>query len=175
MAEAPKMATVDMQKLFKEYHRTIDAQKRFNSEYARIQKDVNVRAEAANKMRRMLQALVREVKKGELSAEELETKTREGELLAQELKMMENAMQAFSAQEKQRVAKLKASSMQGIMKEIKQKVVEHSVKQGYDFVFDKSGKSTNQVSFFIYLRDAQDITANMLKELNKFAPGADGK
>jgi hypothetical protein len=39
-------------------------------------------------------------------------------------------------------------------------------------VFDKSGKNTNQISFFIYLKDATDITAVMLKELNKLAPTA---
>ncbi len=95
-------------------------------------------------------------------------------MITQELRMMERAMREYSDNEKKRVATLKASSMQGIMKEIKQKAVEHSIEHEYDYVFDKSGKNTNQVSFFIYLRDAQDITAYMLKELNKHAPGADG-
>lgn len=171
-AEAPKMATVDMQKLFKEYHRTIDAQKRFNAEYARIQKGVNERGEAVKRIQRMLQTLSEEIKKGELPAEDLEAKKREGALLSQELRMMKNAMEQYATGEKKRVSKLKAASMQGIMKEIKQTVTEHAEEQGFDFVFDKSGKNTNQVSFFIYLRDAQDITASMLKELNKFAPGA---
>ena len=62
--------------------------------------------------------------------------------------------------------------MQGIMSEIRAKVVSFAEKQGYDFVFDKSGKNTNQISFFIYLKDATDITAVMLKELNKLAPSA---
>ena len=173
-AENPKMATVDMQKLFKEYHRTITAQKRFNIEYARIQKGVNERGEAMNRMRRMLQSIAGQLKQEGLSDEEKKNKQREGQLINQEVKMMEREMQAFSKQEKQKVARLKAASMQGIMQEIRQKVEVHSKQQGFDFVFDKSGKNTNQVSFFLYLKDAKEITGNMLKELNKFAPGADG-
>ena len=173
-AENPKMATVDMQKLFKEYHRTITAQKRFNIEYARIQKGINERGESMNRMRRMLGAIAEQIKTGKLTEEEKSNKESEAKLIAQELKMMGSEVQRFSDQEKRKVAQLKAASMQGIMQEIRLKVIDHSKEQGYDFVFDKSGKNTNQVSFFIYLKDAKDITANMLKELNKFAPGADG-
>ncbi len=173
-AENPKMATVDMQKLFKEYHRTITSQKRFNIEYARIQKGVNERVEAMNRMRKMLQSIAGQLKQEGVSDDEKRNKQREGQLISQEMKMMEREMKAFSNQEKQKVAQLKAASMQGIMREIRQKVEAHSRQQGFDFVFDKSGKNTNQVSFFPYIKDAKDITANMLKDLNKFAPGADG-
>jgi len=173
-AENPKMATVDMQKLFKEYHRTKTAQERFNTEYARIQKAINERGEAMNRMRRMLGAIAEQIKTGKPTDEEKNNKESEAKLIAQELKMMDSEVKRFSTQEKRKVAQLKAASMQGIMQEIRLKVVDHSKEQGYDFVFDKSGRNTNQVSFFIYLKDAKDITANMLKELNKFAPGADG-
>ena len=173
-AENPKIATVDMQKLFKEYHRTDKAQKQFNAEYARIQKGVNERRASISRLRRMLLALAETLKKGEVPEDDKEAKQREGRLIAQQLKMMEGEMKAFSEREKRKVAQMKAASMQGIMGEIRKKVIDHSQQQGYDFVFDKSGKNTNQVSFFLYLKDAKDITANLLKELNKFAPGADG-
>ena len=65
--------------------------------------------------------------------------------------------------------------MEGIMREIRSKVVDHAERAGYDYVFDKSGKNSNQVSYFIYLKDAEDITATILKELNELAPGADAK
>lgn len=173
-AENPKMATVEMQELFRGYHRTIAAQMRFNTEYARIQKAVNERGESMNGMRRMLGVIAKQIKTGKLTDEEKSKKESEANLIAQELKMMGSEVQRYADQEKRKVAQLKAASMQGIMQEIRLKVVDHSKEQGYDFVFDKSGKNTNQVSFFIYLKDAKDITANMLKELNKFALGADG-
>jgi Skp family chaperone for outer membrane proteins len=53
-------------------------------------------------------------------------------------------------------------------------VISFADKQKYDFVFDESGKNTNQISFFIYLKDATDITSEMLKELNDSAPEGAG-
>ena len=43
----------------------------------------------------------------------------------------------------------------------------------YDYVFDKSGMSTSQVPFLLYAKDATDITASLLKDLNKDAPPED--
>ncbi|BDS08817.1 hypothetical protein NT6N_38570 [Oceaniferula spumae] len=174
-AEPPKMATVNMQKLFKEYHRTVTAQKHFNAEYAKIQKTINDKNEAINKLRRKLHDILAELKKEDLSAEERANKQRDGQLISQELKMMQQDVQTYSQEEKTKVAQKKAASMQGIMTDIKQKVIVLSEKMGHDYVFDRSGLSTNQVSFFLYLKDANDITATLLKELNKFAPGADSQ
>ena len=175
LAEKPKMATVDMQKLFKEYHRTATAQKHFNAEYASIQKTANEKAEAIGKMRRMIQAITEQLKKEDLTDEEKANKRSEGQMIAQEIKIAERDIHNFTTMERAKIAQKKAASMQGIMTEIKQKVVTLSEKVGYDYVFDRSGLNTNQVSFFLYLKDATDITATMLKELNKFAPGADSQ
>lgn len=175
MAEKPKMATVDMQKLFKEYHRTTTAQKHFNAEYAEIQRQADEKAEAIAKLRRSLQAVKDELNKKNLSEEQRVEKQNEGKMVAQEIVIAERGIQTFTASERAKVAQKKAASMQGIMSEIKQKVIALSEKMGYDFVFDRSGLSTNQVGFFLYLKDATDITGTMLKELNKFAPGADSQ
>jgi Skp family chaperone for outer membrane proteins len=60
--------------------------------------------------------------------------------------------------------------MKGILEEIR-KLVEEQAKVGnYDYVFDKSGLSTSQVPFLLYTKDATDITAGLLKDLNKDAP-----
>ena len=100
---------------------------------------------------------------------------------AQEFKLIDKKRQALLAEMKQvefenkkRVARRKAASLQGIMSEIRGKVISFADKQKYDFVFDESGKNTNQISFFIYLKDATDITSEMLKELNDSAPEGTG-
>ena len=60
--------------------------------------------------------------------------------------------------------------MKGILEEIR-KLVEEKAKLGnYDYVFDKSGLSTSQVPVLLYTKDATDITASLLKDLNKDAP-----
>lgn len=169
-ADAPKIATVDMQKLFKEYHRTGHSQARFNAEYAKIQKNVNERKQAATKVRLMLRDLAEKINKGEIPDEDLAVKKEEAAMIEMEMNVMLRNIEVFSAKEVKRVATLKAASMQGIMKEIREKVSAHAEKRGFDFVFDQSGKNSNQVTSIVYFRDAQDITAAVLAELNRHAP-----
>lgn len=88
---------------------------------------------------------------------------------------MKDQIKQFEKQERERVKRLMSASMWGLMREIRGRVVSHAEQQGYDFVFDKSGKNSNQVSYFIYLKDPKDITVRVLNELNQFAPSAEGK
>lgn len=60
--------------------------------------------------------------------------------------------------------------MKGILEEIRELVDEKAKLGDYDYVFDKSGQSTSQVPFLLYTKDATDITADLLKVLNKDAP-----
>jgi Skp family chaperone for outer membrane proteins len=60
--------------------------------------------------------------------------------------------------------------MKGILEEIRKLVEEQAKTDDYDYVFDKSGLSTSQVPFLLYTKDATDITAGLLKDLNKDAP-----
>lgn len=171
-AEKPDIGMVDMQKLFAQYYRTEAAQKQFNQDYAGIQKKVNQQLEQINMMISELKSLNEKLKSESLDENLKQKYSQEFQLIDQQRKMFIEEMKRAEYEEKKEVARRKAASMQGIMSEIRAKVASFAEKQEYDFVFDKSGKNTNQISFFIYLKDATDITAVMLKELNKLAPTA---
>lgn len=174
-AEKPRIGTVDMQEIFRKYYRTNEAQERFNMEYANIQKVVNERIDVSGELNLMMKKLKSEILSGELTGELKNKKVLEYKILSQKHKSVINEMEQFQDEEKSKVVKLKKARMIGILREIRQKVSEFSEREGYDFVFDKSGKNTNQVSFFIYLKDAEDITSAVLKELNQLAPDASVK
>ena len=168
LADHPKIAVVDMQRLFNDYFRTEEAQLQFNKDYAGIQKRVNQRIETVNEMILKLKEIDEKLKLENLD-EQKQKLAKEFQLIEQERQMLINEMRREEKNEKEDVARRKAASIQGIMSEIRSKVISFSKKENYDFVFDKSGKNTNQVSFFLYLKDATDITEVLLKELNKFA------
>ena len=58
------------------------------------------------------------------------------------------------------------------LEEIRKLVEDRAKSDDYDYVFDKSGLSTSQVPFLLYTKDATDITAGLLDQLNKDAPAA---
>ena len=62
-AQAQKLnvATVDMQTLFKDYHRTSEEQQKFSEEFARIQKENNERLNGIRALEETLQGLKKKI------------------------------------------------------------------------------------------------------------------
>ena len=174
-AEKPKMATVDMQRLLSEYHRTLVQQKEINADYAKVQKIIDAKDEKVAKMRKSVELIAAEMKSDSLSEEEKIAKQRAGQLIVQELKIAQRSIERFTKVERARVDRKRAEIMEALSDEVKESVSELSEKIGYDYVFDRSGVNTNQVSFFLYLKDVPDITDIVLKELNDSSNNLDGE
>ncbi|MFK7911025.1 MAG: OmpH family outer membrane protein [Akkermansiaceae bacterium] len=169
-AQRLKVATVDMQKLFKEYHRTTEEQQKFSEEFARIQKENNERLSGIRKLEEELQVLKKKIEDPTLSDSVKRDKSKEFQLKLDEAKAMDRERREFLGRRTRALELKKQASMQGILEEIRKRIVDHSKKEDFDFVLDKSGLSANQVPFLLYTKDATDITAVLLTELNKDAP-----
>ena len=165
-----KIATVDMQKLFKEYHRTTEEQQKFSEEFARIQKENNERLLGLRELEEELQVLKKKVEDPTLGANVKHEKSREFQLKLDEAKAMDRERREFLGRRTRALELKKQASMQGILEEIRKRIVDHSKKEDFDFVIDKSGLSANQVPFLLYTKDAADITATLLADLNEDAP-----
>ncbi|MGB1261037.1 MAG: OmpH family outer membrane protein, partial [Akkermansiaceae bacterium] len=61
----------------------------------------------------------------------------------------------------------KQASMQGILEEIRKHIIEYAKTENYDYVFDKSGLTANQVPLLLYCKDVVDITPKLLDIINK--------
>jgi len=171
-AQNLKIATVDMQKLFKEYHRTADAQKQVNVERARIQKENDERLERIREIEAELQTGKKQLedpslndkKKAELY-KKFQTKNQEGIALDRERReFLQRRNAALGDKMNQR--------MRGIIDELRKLVEEQSKADDYDYVFDSSGKGANGIEVLIFSKDANDITASVLAKLNVDAPAA---
>ena len=171
-AQQLKVATVDMQKLFKDYHRTEEEQQKFSEEFARIQKENNERLTGIRKIEEELQVLKKKFDDPTLAEQVKREKSKEFQLKLDEAKARDRERREFLSRRTRALELKKQASMQGILEEISKRIADHSKKEDFDFVFDKSGRSANQVPFLLYHKDAIDITAAMLKELNSDAPDA---
>ena len=169
-AEKLKIATVDMQNLFKEYHRTTEEQQKFSEEFARSQKENNLRLEGIRAIEEQLQALKKKIEDPTLGDNVKREKSREFQMKIDEAKSMDRERREYLGRRTRALELKKQASMQGILEEIRKRIVDHSKKEDFDFVLDKSGLSANQVPFLLYTKDATDITASLLVDLNKDAP-----
>ena len=165
-----KIATVDMQQLFKEYSRTNEAQKEINVERARIQKDNNDRLAHIRELDTALQGMRKELEDPSISESKKQSVFNEWNVKQQEGIALDRERREFLQRRNQSLNEKMVQRMKGILDEIRKLVEEKAKTEDYDYVFDKSGLSTSQVPFFLYTKDATDITAVLLKDLNKDAP-----
>lgn len=164
------IATVDMQELFKQYYRTNEAQKQINVERARIQKDNNERLARIRELEDNLSKLRKQLDDPSLNDSKKQTLFKEWQVQQQEGIALDRERREFLQRRNQALNEKMVQRMKGILEEIRKLVEEKAKLDNYDYVFDKSGLSTSQVPFLLYTKDATDITAGLLKDLNKDAP-----
>ncbi|MGL4399758.1 MAG: OmpH family outer membrane protein [Luteolibacter sp.] len=164
------IATVDMQELFKQYYRTNEAQKQINVERARIQKDNNERLARIRELEENLAKLRKQLDDPSLNDSKKQTLFKDWQTQQQEGIALDRERREFLQRRNQALNEKMVQRMKGILEEIRKLVEEKAKVDNFDYVFDKSGLSTSQVPFLLYTKDATDITAGLLKDLNKDAP-----
>lgn len=165
-----KIATVDMQELFKQYYRTNDAQKQINIERARIQKENNDRLTRIRELEDNLAKMRKQIEDPAISDAKKQALFKDWQMQQQEGIALDRERREFLQRKNQALNETMVQRMKGILAEIRKLVEEQAKGESYDYVFDKSGLSTSQVPFLLYTKDATDVTAVLLKDLNKDAP-----
>ncbi len=164
------IATVDMQELFKQYYRTNEAQKQINIERARIQKDNNERLAKIREIEENLDKLRKQLEDPALNDSKKQSLYKDFQADGQTGTALDRERREFLQRRNAALNEKMVQRMKGILEEIRKLVEEKAKVDNYDYVFDKSGLSTSQVPFLLYTKDATDITAGLLKDLNKDAP-----
>lgn len=167
-----KIATVDMQQLFKEYHRTNEAQKQINVERARIQKENNERLARIRELETELQNLRKQLEDPSISDKRKQELFKEFQMKTQEGVALDRERREYLQRRNAALNEKMVQRMRGILEEIRKLVEDQAKTDDYDYVFDKSGLSASQVPFLLYTKDATDITPGLLATLNKDAPEA---
>ncbi|MDE0593734.1 MAG: OmpH family outer membrane protein [Roseibacillus sp.] len=165
-----KIATVDMQTLFKQYHRTNEAQKEINVERAKIQQNNNERLETIRALEDELQSFRKQLEDPSISEKKKQDLYKTFQMKTQEGVALDRERREFLQRRNTALNEKMVQKMRGILEEIRKLVEDRAKSDDYDYVFDKSGLSTSQVPFLLYTKDATDITAGLLDLLNKDAP-----
>ncbi len=172
LAEKPakteiNLATVSMERLFDEYHRT----RTWNSELKKRattleEKRDNLALEARSKQR-ALETLAEEANDRSLSEAERTSKKREAEEAYKKARSAEEVLIEFDRTEKMRFNESMREAQQELVAEIKAEIRSYSLKHGYTLVLDVSGKTLNSVESLVYSDPGFDITEPILKILNQ--------
>ena len=167
-----KIGTVDMQRAFKEYNKTKDAESKVNDAKNAAKKEFDDRTESYKKALDEINKLNQQLDAPALSADAKATKAMERDEKIANIKNMEREINEFRQTREQQLQQQAMRMREGIVKEITDVVLERVKTNGMDLVFDKSGLSTNYVPIVLYSRDGADFTTEIITALNKKAASA---
>jgi outer membrane protein len=168
--EKLRTAVVNIQKLFRNYHKVDKAEEEINMERARIQKEHNDVAGRLRSMDQSLRELEISLQSTNLSGRNRSSLEREKGVRFHERERINHERTSDLQARHTELNRKMVARMDALLKEIHDLVAVQAEGLGFDLVFDIDGTSTSQVPMLLFARDAMDITPMMLKELNKNAP-----
>ena len=169
-AQRLKIATVDMERLFNEYHKTTSVQRDINIERARIQKDNNLRLKDIRDIVDSLQEIREQLKDKELGDKKRQDLRQDASDLSQDGIHKERERSEFLERRNRTLSEKMTKQMRAILVTIQRAVSERAKAGNYDYIFDQSGNSNQGIPFVLHARDTTDLTDSLLEELNQDAP-----
>src|SRR4029077_21117611 len=162
-----KIGTVDMQRAFKDYTKTKEAEAKINDAKNAAKKEYDDRAEAYKKALDEINNLNKQLESSALSADEKTQMAKERDDKIADIKNMEREITDFRQTREQQLQQQLMRVREGIVKEITDVVIEKVKTKSLDFVLDKSGMSINGVPVVMYAPDNVDFTNEIIDTLNK--------
>jgi outer membrane protein len=162
-----KIGTVDMQRAFKEYNKTKEAEVKINDAKNSAKKEYDDRAEAYKKALDEINNLNKQLESPALSADKKTQTAKERDDKIANIKNMEREISDFRQTRERQLQEQLMRVREGIVKEITDVVMEKVKANHFDMVFDKSGMSINGVPFLLYAPDNVDFTNDIIAVLNR--------
>jgi len=162
-----KIGTVDMNRTFREYNKTKDAEAKINDAKNQAKKEYDERADSYKKALDDINTLNKQLEAPALSADAKAQKAKERDDKISNIKNMEREITEFRQTRERQLQEQALRMREGIVKEITDVVLERVKTSNLDLVFDKSGNSLNGVPVLMYSRDSVDFTNDVIAVLNK--------
>src|SRR4051812_39062118 len=162
-----KIGTVDMNRAFKEYNKTKDAETKINDAKNAAKKEYDDRADAYKKALDEINNLNKQLDSSALSADAKTKLAKERDDKIANIKNMEREINEFRQTRERQLQEQALRMREGIVKEITDVVMEKVKSNNLDFVFDKSGMSLNGVPIVMYAKENVDFTSDVVTVLNK--------
>ena len=162
-----KVGTVDMNRAFKEYSKTKDAESKINDAKNQAKKEYDERAEAYKKALDDINNLNKQLESSALSADAKAKMAKDRDDKITNIKNMEREINEFRQTRERQLQEQALRMREGIVKEISDVVTDKVKTNHMDLVFDKSGMSLNGVPLLMYAPDNVDFTNDVVAVLNK--------
>ena len=171
-AEDLKVATVNVEKLFNEFHMTKKVQAQVKIDQERIQKDNASRLEQIRTLQTEIENLSKQRSDANLSDKKRLEVEREIKLKVSEGNAADNERRQWLQRQSKALQEQTGEEQRAILEKINEQIEDYSRKQDFDIVIDSSARSATRTKVYPFLKDKFEVTEVLLKQLNKDAPAA---
>ena len=169
-AQDLKVGIVDMTRVFQEYHKTQDAEKKVNDGKAIAKKELDERNARYKQLIERYQNFAKDLKDTNMS-EELRAETQaKAQEVASEARSLEREKKEFAERRQRQLLEQVERMRKAILEEIRELVQDMAKTKNYDLVFDKSGLGNRGIPFLLHSKDGVDFSDEVIAKLNANAP-----
>ena len=165
-----KIGTVDMQKLVRGYYKSKQVEKSFKGYSEELAEQNNKRVETINELVQSVRDLGKEIENPTLPKDKQEELLQKAISQQGEIRALKQALEDWGRRKQAALAEKQKIDFGELRVEIMEMVREVGEETGYDFIFDRSAASGANVLILAYAKDATDLTAVMIKRINRDAP-----
>ena len=165
-----RIVTVDMQKVFDSYYKTPTARQKLEETRDQFTKELAGKQDELKKQVEELNKLREDQDRPEYTPEVREQKKKALTDKLGEMQKLQRDVEEFRRGHQRILEEQSMRMRQGILKEVTDVVQKEAKDAGYLLVLDKSGNTLNGLPSLVFAQDNLDITADIIKILNKNAP-----
>jgi outer membrane protein len=162
-----KIGTINMDRAFKEYSKTKEAEKKVNDAKDAAKKEFDDRTDGYKKALEEVNNLNKQLESTALSADKKTQLAKDRDDKINNIKNMEREINEFRVTRENQLREQAMRMRDGIVKEIMDVINDKVKTLNMDLVFDRSGLSVNGVPALLYSRDSYDFTNDVVAALNK--------
>jgi len=165
-----KIGIIDLRKVFDEYHKTKTADARLKDQAADLDKERKAMMDQYQKTTDDYKAALEGANDQAVSADEREKRKKTAESRLLDIKKLETDIRQFDNQARATLEEDQRKLRDKILVEIRNVINTKAKSAGYSLVLDSAAESFNKTPVVMYTNGENDLTTDVLKELNANAP-----
>lgn len=166
----PKIATMDLKRVFDNYWKTKQADATLKERATDFEKARKGIIEDYQKSNEDYKKLIESANDVAVSSEEKEKRKQSAEKKLIEIKDIEDSLRKFDTSSKTTLGDQKLRMRDKLLTEIRETITSTAKAGSYAFVVDTAAESANRAPIFLFWDGKSDITEMVLSELNRSAP-----
>jgi outer membrane protein len=167
---APKILVVDLGKLFDGHYKTEEQSAKLRSDEQMAQGELDRLNKEGNAMVEKYKELADQANSPVATAEAKAKATADGQKILDDIRNKQKEVQTFQQNTRNSLQQRMKTFHDLMLEEIGKLAVDIAKSKGATLLLDKSGQTLNGISGILYSDAEYDITADVMKEINKGRP-----